>query len=477
MKPLVHARRGVRTHLAIYAALVLLFGVVSLLSYHYRSASINQLEASLSRDIIVLGRMPEVRGLAHRIVFTTEFYAKTGDEQYRTRRLGAVADLRILIDHLRRVAGERIWIDELAKRADQLIQAAEARTPGSLREREYAVVELASQIGENAAVELQRRASNEEGSYHRWFLARLLVEFFGAGLVGLYLYFFMLRPIQAAERAAGSWTLGKPWPKSELAAIPEMRALLAHFAGMAERLNGTFEKDREFSEFKTKLVSIASHEFGNALAVILNAAFLLEERASPAVRKRDHDLFRMIKMHSQMLASVAANFLNMGRLEAGKLAMALSETDLSAAVRDTGERLAALAAAKDVALKVVLPAEVARAPADPPALNMVLNNLASNAIKYTPSGGTVTLGVLAEAEGEFVIYVSDTGIGMSEEDQHKILTGYYRTDSGKKMTAKGFGIGLALARQIVEAHGSVLELTSEPGKGSKFSFKLRPARG
>jgi signal transduction histidine kinase len=112
--------------------------------------------------------------------------------------------------------------------------------------------------------------------------------------------------------------------------------------------------------------------------------------------------------------------------------------------------------------------------ADQASLTLVVSNLLSNAIKYTPEGGRIVLGILSESSrpGFYRLYVQDSGIGVSEEDRAKILSGHFRSESGKKMTSKGFGVGLSLARQIVEAHGSAIEIEGGPGKGSRFSFLL-----
>ncbi|MBI4346247.1 MAG: ATP-binding protein, partial [Elusimicrobia bacterium] len=104
--------------------------------------------------------------------------------------------------------------------------------------------------------------------------------------------------------------------------------------------------------------------------------------------------------------------------------------------------------------------------------SLVVTNLLSNAITYTPDGGSVTLGLRRAADGDDAeVFCRDTGIGISPEDQERILTGYYRTESGRK-AAKGFGVGLALANSLVGAHGSRLEIDSAPGHGSTFRFRL-----
>ena len=114
--------------------------------------------------------------------------------------------------------------------------------------------------------------------------------------------------------------------------------------------------------------------------------------------------------------------------------------------------------------------------ADQGALTLVVSNLASNAIKYTPEGGRIKMGVAREADspGSYCLFVEDTGIGLAPGETAKLLNGdaYYRTARGKKMTDKGFGIGLTLVKLVLEAHGSALRIESEMGKGSRFSFLL-----
>jgi signal transduction histidine kinase len=473
---------GLRTPIVVYGVLVAVFGVGALFSYYSFSRSEDEFNETLAKDVAILSHLPAIRGSARRTLFATELYLSNRDPRQLHQRREAIADLRHSIAQVSAIDDDRVRVSKLAAEAsrflsieDRIIAGAPAKTAAQLaaaRDSLDDVAEAAIAIESEAVAELERRAAIGDRSFYRRFRVRIAVDMLAASFVGLYLFFFVLRPVGGMERAAASWELGQPWPEAAFRAVPELRSLLARFSEMARRLNAQFGREKELSEFKTKLVSIASHEFGNSLAVIFNAVFLLQERAAPEARERDRDLFRMITMHSQMLATVASNFLNMGRLEAGKLVLALAETDAAAAVRSAGERLEPLAWAKKVALRMELPNEPAMVSADLPALNMVLNNLIGNAVKYTHEGGTVTAGVRGEA-GSFVVFVSDTGIGIAPEDREKILGGYYRAPEAK--TFKGFGIGLSLARQIVEAHGGRLEVESEPGKGSTFSFRLPAA--
>ncbi len=231
----------------------------------------------------------------------------------------------------------------------------------------------------------------------------------------------------------------------------------------------------EVNKFKTALVSVVSHEFGNALAIIKTAAFLLKEKLPPEEVKDNDRLFEMINSNIVGLLQAADNLLNLGRLEAGKLAINLTATDAAEILRIVLKRMELLCEKKGLRVSLEFPNDLQLVRADQASLTLAVSNLLSNAIKYTPENGRIVLGIMVESSrpGYYRIYVQDTGIGVSEEDRAKILSGHYRSESGKKMTLKGFGVGLSLARQIIEAHDSVIEIEGSPGKGSRFSFLLQ----
>lgn len=231
----------------------------------------------------------------------------------------------------------------------------------------------------------------------------------------------------------------------------------------------------DISKFKTDLVSVVSHEVGNALAVMKIATTLLEENLPPKWHKENGRFFEMITTNIDGLVRAVQNLLNLGRLEAGKLAIDFAPTDAAAILRNAFKSMELLCEKKALRVTLEIPEDLPPVRADQASLALVISNLLSNAIKYTPDKGRIVLGIIAEGSrpGHCRIYVQDTGIGVSQEDRAKILGGHYRSESGKKMTGKGFGVGLSLAQQIVEAHDSSIEIEGAPGKGSRFSFVLQ----
>lgn len=232
---------------------------------------------------------------------------------------------------------------------------------------------------------------------------------------------------------------------------------------------------QDLNKFKTNLVGVVVHEVGNAMLTMKLATSLLKDDAPPAYRRKNARFFDMILTNIEEMSKAVKNLLNMGRLEAGKLAVNFAATDAAEILRSTVKSMELLCEQKKLQVSLELPDDLLPVWADQFSLALAVSNLMSNAVKYTPEKGRIVLGIVAEKSlpGHCRIYVKDTGIGVSAKDREKILSGNYRSESGKRMTNQGFGVGLSLAQQIVEAHDSSIEIEGGPGKGSRFSFVLR----
>ncbi|MBI3288064.1 MAG: HAMP domain-containing histidine kinase [Elusimicrobia bacterium] len=280
----------------------------------------------------------------------------------------------------------------------------------------------------------------------------------------------MIGPVAELRGDARAWTLGQPWDfPPPRGAGPEVADLHRTMGEMAGRLNAQYEKEVEFGRLKASLVSLASHEFNNALSVIGSTANLLlqTEPAPPTGRRAEY--YTIVNSNLRGLALAVRNLLDLGLLEAGRFAVRPRRAELARVLADAAQALKPLYERKSLHFALEAPGEPA-ALADPEALLLVATNLIGNAIKYTPDGGAVTAGVVAEPDGRLRVYVSDTGIGISPEDRAGVTTGQ-RTKEGRKI-AHGFGLGLTLVKKILDAHGCALEIEGEPGKGTRFSFVL-----
>ena len=153
----------------------------------------------------------------------------------------------------------------------------------------------------------------------------------------------------------------------------------------------------------------------------------------------------------------------------------LTELDVKQEIEEFVGSMENLISQKQISLVLNIPADLSRVTADQLRFSQVMGNLISNACKYSLEGAEVTI-TARERAGLVKIDVSDTGIGMSDDDQSKLFTKFFRVDNSLTRKVSGTGIGLYIAKYLVEAHGGDIWVQSEEGSGSTFSFTLPQAR-
>lgn len=486
--------RAVPAHVFVLCALLAAFLLSGAMSFLYGTRAEGALEASLQQNISMLSKLPKLRDHVREIDLLTDLYLRTGDAAALERRRRSIDGLVEMDKELRELSTARPSHNVLARFDRELgslldlqqrsidARASRISRPPGAREREAArnrrddVLEIISTFGDQAALELQGSEFDVQKTSGRLYVARFAIELLIAALVSFYLFYYILRPLRVVEEVAAVWRLGTPWPEQTLSSLPEIRGMITHFGDMATRLNVEFGKVQEFSQFKTKLVSVVSHEFGNALAVMQAAVFLLREHLPEEHLAENEPFLDMLSANISGLTEATTNILDLARHEAGQLAVDFGPTDAAKVLFDVMRRLQLLFEKRNLHVSLELPERLKPVRADRATLTLVVSNLLSNAIKYTPPGGSIVLGVRREDShpGHYRLFVQDTGIGLSKEEADHVLGGsaYYRTERGKAMTIKGLGIGLSLVKLMIEAHGSALELESSPGTGSRFSFLL-----
>ncbi|MFI5348340.1 MAG: sensor histidine kinase [Elusimicrobiota bacterium] len=243
-------------------------------------------------------------------------------------------------------------------------------------------------------------------------------------------------------------------------------------SGLIQRLRRLNDIEREASKLKSDMVSLVSHEFGNSLTTLRLALTLLRESTGDdeAERAEHYAVLERVIAH---LSATSANFLNLNRLVGGHFQPHLKLTRLRSVAREALALLEPAVERRNVKLVTDFPSVGAPVRADPDAMSIVMTNLIGNAFKYTPDGGTITVRISIEGTppAAALVSVEDTGIGIAPEDLKKILSGHYRTREAKRI-AKGYGVGLRVVSELLESQGSALGVESEPGKGSRFFFRL-----
>lgn len=228
---------------------------------------------------------------------------------------------------------------------------------------------------------------------------------------------------------------------------------------------------REAHEKQRGFLNAASHEMRTPLTSVLGYAdFLLEEVGGP-LNERQAEHATRIRRGAGRLARFVDDMLDWSMIEAGEFALAPEAVDVAALARSEAGNFLPQMRERQVAIALDLPTAPAWAQVDPLRLGQVLTNLLTNAVKYTPAGATVHVRVRG-AGPEVRVEVRDEGPGIGAEHLPRLFEKFYRVDPDASRELGGAGLGLAISRAIVEAHGGRIGVDSEPGRGATFWFTL-----
>jgi len=225
---------------------------------------------------------------------------------------------------------------------------------------------------------------------------------------------------------------------------------------------------KELDQMKSEFVATVSHDLRSPLSSVLSLLAVLPQ-AGPLTPKQE-EFIASARQHLTHLLQLTDELLDLGRLEAG-VDLTMGPCDLAEIVRQSVEGLQARARDKGQNLSVSIAPDLPLVQGNSLRLSQVVNNLVGNAIKYTPTGGTITVR-LEEETGELLLHVQDNGIGIAPADQPYIFDKFYRVQDKRTRDVSGAGLGLAIAKSAVEKHGGRIWVESEPGRGTIFHVAL-----
>jgi K+-sensing histidine kinase KdpD len=254
---------------------------------------------------------------------------------------------------------------------------------------------------------------------------------------------------------------------------------VASHAAMAIQNSELYEQTKqqavaldEASRLQADFTAMIAHDLRSPLASIMGAAEMIDAGVLGAVNEEQQRWLRKITATGHKLVALVSDFLDLSKIEAGHIDIHSEEVHLNELLSSVLESYVPLAKDKGVSLRNSSAPSLPAVHADPRRIDQVLTNLVSNAIKFTNEGGIIEVGARLTDEAGVQVYVKDTGVGIRKDEIGSLFEKYRQTKSGKTSPHKGTGLGLVIAKMIVEAHGGKITVESEEGRGTTFSFSL-----
>jgi signal transduction histidine kinase len=244
-------------------------------------------------------------------------------------------------------------------------------------------------------------------------------------------------------------------------------------AGLANDFNDMSERLKRSNELRTEMLQQISHEIRSPLQSMYAAYYLLSQHIAGPITDEQRRVIGNIKNNIDRISDFSTHFLDLAKIEAGVMPFAPETVNLADAIAPAVENALLVARERNITLTLEA-TEAPRVTVDPGKIEQVATNFLTNALKYTPEGGTITVRVGPSGLGT-QLTVTDSGVGIPPEDMPKLFTKFFQAANSGQTGKKGTGLGLALVRAIVEQHGGNVRAESVLGSGSTFTAEFPPA--
>jgi PAS domain S-box-containing protein len=237
------------------------------------------------------------------------------------------------------------------------------------------------------------------------------------------------------------------------------------------------QRVQEANRLKTVFLANMSHELRTPLNSIIGFSEFLKDKKPGPLNEKQEEYLGDVLTSARHLLQLINDVLDLAKVEAGKMDLALEAFSVGDAVAEVCAVIGPTAKKKNISVNTKLAGDIGLVTLDQQKFKQILYNLLSNAVKFTGDGGMVSLAASRKSQDRFQFQVSDTGIGIKQEDIGKLFTEFQQLDSSASRHYEGTGLGLALTKKLVELHQGSIELESEPGVGSVFRVVLPISAG
>ena len=233
---------------------------------------------------------------------------------------------------------------------------------------------------------------------------------------------------------------------------------------------------KEIDKMKSEFIAMVAHELRAPIATVEQQLTVIIGGMAGELNEKQQQMMTRAKERTRSVLTLIKDLLDFSKIEAGKMVQYKEPLSLAEVIPRVVEAMKADAEGKNIRIEILHPLSSSIIQADQNSMEGIFNNLISNAIKYTPDGGRVTIG-LDDDEGFVKVSVADTGIGIKGEDIPRIFDKFYRVKSSDTRQIVGTGLGLSIVKSIVDAHMGTISVESTEGKGTTFSVLLPKAAG
>lgn len=459
---------AVRIASALIAPVVLLTGLAI-----YQLSVIDRL-VDQNRDVRLVDSRVEAAGveLAEEVARLAEFSEKMralGDPAYERAAAEAKDDIQTRITALRNLpleGAERRSVERIATAWSGMI-ARESYPERAAIEDMYTHIDSLTEVSREEARLAAEEGAAQAARARKASIVITAATLLGAGLLGLALVRMVVGPVRRVGAATRALARGDFSRRARLSGPRELAMLAEDFNAMATRL-------AELDRLKEDLLSNVSHDLKAPLASMHETNALLLEEVPGPLTPEQRKLIRLNQGSNGRLSRMVSDLLDLSRLQGGAMTYTIRRLDLARLAGLGAGDLAGVANNREIHVDVEAPAGPVWVDCDETLILRVIENLLSNAIRYSPDGGRIRVEAGPVAGGMVALAVEDQGRGIPDEHKTRIFDRFYRVDS-KRKGGPGTGIGLAIAKSIVEGHGGRIRVVDATGGGSRFVFELPAA--
>jgi signal transduction histidine kinase len=280
---------------------------------------------------------------------------------------------------------------------------------------------------------------------------------------------YLMAPLLHSRKVTGSIIVAVQ-EKSLSKAIPFLGRLAARSATAIENAK-LYQAVQSANDSKSQFVSIVTHELRIPLTSIKGYTDLIRQGMVGPVNEKQNEFLDVIRNNVGRMTTLISDLSDISRIERGLLKLELGHASLEDTIEETTNSLRQKLDEKSQELIIDIPDNLPQVYTDPNRLVQILTNLVSNAWKYTPEGGSITIRAMHQ-DDQVKVEVIDDGIGISQEDQTKLFSQFFRSESPAVREQTGWGLGLNVTKRLVEVLSGDIGVVSKPGGGSRFWFTL-----